>query len=132
MRLNQIQCFLVVRPSQFGDDSRFEHTMGEINVANLFARGAGHKNATLGYRFQPTLGNQPMQDFTDTLARDVKNGGEPMLRQFRARRQPPLEKSVRQRRVDAVFERGPIERDSGARRPPAPCASWLPRHWTAG
>ncbi len=124
MRLDPIECSLIVRPNQFSDDARFEHTMREINVANFFARGARHKNASLGYRFQPALGNQSMQHLTDTLTRHVKNGGQPMLWQFRARRQPPFEKGAGQRRRGRR-PRAPPRRARLQRAAPAhPCASW--------
>ena len=93
---------------QLRDHAGLEHAMGKVRPGDLLNSRLRHEDAALRDRLQTTLGDQPVKHLSNALAGDMKDRRQPMLRQFRSRRQPALEKRARQGLVEPPFDRGAV------------------------
>ena len=106
--LQPVEDRLVRAPRQFRDDACLEYAMREIRPANFLNAWIWHENAPLRHGLEPALRHQTVKHLSDALARNVKNRRQPMLWQFRSRRQTALEEGAGQSLVQLLLDCGAI------------------------
>lgn len=83
--------------------------MREIDPGDLLNARLRHEDTPLRDGLEAALRDQAVKHFSNALAGDVKNRRQPMLWQFRSRRQTSLEKRARQSFVDPLLDRRAVD-----------------------